>query len=209
MYKDSYRHRKKYYVTLFVSLYVIIFTICALVVAANWKYVKMLFEARKKEVDTELVLYNDVFAKVQHLEELSKAYHEKASDGLSYQLRTVVYIREAYYPDEEWGHLLGYCDSGFINFVKQNQGDEKVSDLRGYGKDFYFTNPNKKQKVDFDRLFLNLNAIMKGSQAYMDYVGWGGYVCQQANAVKDFSSLSQAEIGTAAAFAGRWEVSFS
>lgn len=175
MFRDSFKHRKKYYTTLFVSIYVLIFTICALVIAANWNYVKLLFEPKKEEVSVEQQQFNELFAKVKYLEDLSKEYDEE-----DYQLRAVMYIRSAQYPDAEWKYILGDFDEEFVDYVEINEGDKKISSLRDLGIDYTFKNPETKQDVDFYKLFANLNAIMLNNNQAIDAIGWGGYICQNA-----------------------------
>ena len=184
MLKDSFKHRKKYYFTLFASIYVIIFLICALVIAANWKYIKILFTPKQEEVSLEKKQFDELFAKVQHLEDLSKEYNEQ-----DYQLRMVIYIRAAQYSDSDWGYLLGCDDQDFVNYVQDNQGDKNITDLRNLGLNYCFTNPNTKQKVDFYKLFANLNAIMLQNQDIIDCVSWGSFVSKNAYLYKN-SSLS-------------------
>lgn len=180
MFRDSFKHRKKYYTTLFVSIYVLIFTICALVIAANWNYVKLLFEPKKEEVSVEQQQFNELFAKVKYLEDLSKEYDEE-----DYQLRAVKYIRSAQYSDEDWEDLLGTSDQDFIAYVEMNEGDKKISSLRDLGIDYTFKNPATKQEVDFYKLFADLNAILYGNKASIDAIGWGGYICENAILFKD------------------------
>ena len=175
MFKDSFKHRKKYYTTLFVSIYVLIFTICALVIAANWKYVKLLFEPKKDEISVEQQQFNELFAKVKYLEDLSKEYDEE-----NYQLRAVMYIRSAQYSDEEWGYILGESDEDFASYVELNEGDKNVTSLLELGYDYTFKNPNNKQEVDFYKVFADLNAIMLNDEQIIDAVSWGGYICQNA-----------------------------
>ena len=187
MYRDSYRHRKKYYITIFASIYVVIFAICALTIALNWKFVKMLFTPREQQISLEQSQFNDLFSKVKYLEDLSKEYDEQ-----NYQIRAVIYIRSgsSQYDDATWGHLLGYNDANFVSFVEEKQGDKKISTLRSLGGDFRFTNPQTKQKVDFYRLFANLNALMVQNQQAVDCIGLGGYICSNAILHKDSLSTS-------------------
>ena len=175
MFKDSFNHRKKYYTTLFVSIYVLIFAICALVIAANWKYVKLLFEPQNDEISVEQQQFNELFAKVKYLEDLSKEY-----DKEDYQLRAVMYIRYAQYLDSEWEYILGDFDEDFVSYVEINEGDKNVSSLRNLGFNYTFKNPTTKQDVDFYKLFVNLNAIMLNDNQVIDAVSWGGYICQNA-----------------------------
>lgn len=184
MFKDSFKHRKKYYTTLFVSIYVLIFAICALVIAANWKYIKLLFEPQKDEISVEQQQFDELFAKVKHLEEMSKEYDEE-----NYLLRTVMYIRSAQYPDTEWEYVLGDFDEDFIAYVEINEGDKNISDLRELGVDYTFKNPTTKQEVDFYKLFADLNATMLEDQTKIDAIGWGGYICENAIKVKDKNYL--------------------
>lgn len=180
MFRDSYRHRRKYYITLLTTIYVVIFAICALVIAANWKYVKILFTPIEKEISLEQKQFNDLFIKVKYLEDLSKKYNEN-----DYQLRAVKYIRSAQYPDSAYGDLLGESDPAFESYVINHQGDKKVSLLKSMGADFYFTNPKTKQKVNFYGLFANLNAMLVQDQDVSDAMGWGGYICELALSYSD------------------------
>lgn len=186
MYKDSFRHRKKFYVTLFASIYVIIFTICALVIAANWKYIKMLFNTPEKEITMEQHQFNELFLKVKQLEELSKEYNEQ-----DYQLRAIVYVRSAQYPDDEWGDVLGESDENFETYVLNNQGDKKISLLKSLGQDYTFINPQTKQRVNFYDLFAILNALFMQDQDCGDLLGWGSYICELAVSFKDTNLLGE------------------
>ena len=60
MFKDSFKHRKKYYTTLFISIYVLIFAICACFIAVNWQYVKLLFEPKKEEISITAEEFKDI-----------------------------------------------------------------------------------------------------------------------------------------------------
>lgn len=175
MFKDSFKHRKKYYTTLFISIYVLIFAICACFIAVNWQYVKLLFEPKKEEISIEQKQFNELFAKVKYLEDLSKEYDEE-----NYQLITAMYIRSAQYPDSEWKDVLGDFDEDFIAYVEINEGDKNVSSLRDLGYNYTFKNPKSKQEVDFYKLFADLNAIILDDKQAVDAVSWGGYICQNA-----------------------------
>ncbi len=186
MFKDSFRHRKKFYVTLLTSVYVLIFAICSLVIAANWKYVKLLFAPKEKIISVEQQQYEELFLKVKYLEELSKEYDES-----NYQLRAIIYIRSAQYPDEQWGGLLGENDEAFENYVKTNQGDKNISLLKVLGPGYKFTNPSTKQKVDFYKMFATLNALHTENQACIDFWVYGKYISEVAASFKNVDSTGE------------------
>lgn len=177
MYKDSYKHRKRYYITLFTSIYVIIFTICAIVIGSNWKYVKLLFQPQEKEITIEQHQFNQLFNKVKGLEELSKSF-----DKENYQLRTAVYIRSAQYNDDRWDALdMGTLD-GFGEYVLHNQGTSKISSLKTLGANYCFIVPNTNRSVDFYHLYATLNGMFMEDEQVADLTGWGGDLCQLAAA---------------------------
>jgi len=175
MYKDSFNHRKKYYIKIFTSIYVIVFLVSALVIAANWKKVMNIFSGKEIEVNQEHLLYNDVFNKVQKLEMLSKEYDES-----NYQLRAIVYIRSAKYNDEYW-NMFGTYDEDFARYVAQNQGDSNVVALRNLKSGFSFCSPRTGHEVDFYHLFAALNGLMYENKYVADLTGWGGDMFQLAN----------------------------
>lgn len=180
MYKDSYRHRRKFYITLFTSIYVIIFAICSLVIIANWKYVKLLFTPQEKQLTIEQYQFNELFNKVKNLEELSKEYNEE-----NYQLRTIAYIRSSQYNGEVWDDLAFEDLSAFEIYVLQNQGNSKVSSLKTLGSNYTFVVPNTKKEVDFYHMFAVMNAMYLPDMDMQDILGWGGDLCQLAASFAD------------------------
>ena len=128
--------------------------------------------------------FNELFAKVKYLEDLSKEYDEE-----NYQLITAMYIRSAQYPDSEWKDVLGDFDEDFIAYVEINEGDKNVSSLRDLGYNYTFKNPDTKQEIDFYKLFANLNVILLQDKGKFDAASWGEYICQNAIKVKDKNYL--------------------
>lgn len=201
MYKDSYKNRKKYYVTLFVSIYVIIFTVLALVVWANWKYIKIILKGQQQELSIEQYQFNELFEKIGYLEELSRKYNKN-----DYQLRAVAYIRDAQYNGGVWDMFFDKNDLNKFNlYVETNQGDKKLTDLRNLGENYTFIVPQTKQEVDFYHMFATINASMKYNNYYVtDLAGWGGDIGQLANEVnneyfadvtdKDFSKITNEKL---------------
>lgn len=175
MYKDSYRHRKKYYVTIFVSIYVSIFAICALVIAANWKFVKLLFSPREEQVSIEQHQFNQLFDKIQRLEELSKEFNEE-----NYQLRAIAYIRSAQYNGDVWDTFDFGTLAGFDEYVLAHQGSVRVTSLKTMGSTYRFVVPRTKKSVDFYHLFAVLNSMYLPDYAVQDTLGWAGDLVQIA-----------------------------
>lgn len=196
MYKDSYKNRKKYYVTLFVSIYVIIFTVLALVVWANWKYIKIILKGQQQELSIEQYQFNELFEKVGYLEELSRKYNKN-----DYQLRTVAYIRDAQYNGTVWDMFFDKDDlNEFKLYVERNQGDKKLTDLRNLGENYSFIVPQTKQEVDFYHMFATINACMNDNSYLTDLAGWGGDIGQLVNEVNneyfaDVTDITDEELG--------------
>lgn len=196
MYKDSYKNRKKYYVTLFVSIYVTIFTVLALLVWANWKYIKSVFQTQQPQLSTEQSQFNELFDNVGHLEALSKEYNKE-----NYQLRTAAYVRSMKYYDDDgiWTTIDTLSSlNGFKSFVNQKQ--PKIENyFNGLAANEYsFTVPKTKQKVDFFHMFavLNVTILSNGNENLADLSGWGGDICQLATDFKD-TTLENEELYSA------------
>ena len=186
MYKDSYRYRKKYYVTLFTSIYVVIFAICAVVIAANWKYVKILFTPREQQVSVEQHQFNELFNKIQHLEKLSKDFNEE-----NYQLRAIAYIRSAQYNGDVWDTFDFGTLAGFDEYVLAHQGDTRVTSLKTMGSTYKFIVPKTKKSVDFYHMFAVLNAMYLPDCSVQDAFSWAGDLVQIAASYNGTSLIEE------------------
>lgn len=204
MYKDSYKFRKKYYVTLFVSIYVFIFLVLALIVWANWKYIKTVFQGSQPQpLAEEQVQFNELFEKVGYLEELSREYNEK-----DYQKRTVAYILsnamctklpiwEADFSTDDLADFKNYVTTHDKKNVASLTSLGESIPLYGY-YGYTFIVPQTKQEVDFYQLFAVINTILvyqdnNFTATSSDMYGWGRNICQFATDCYEdnkYSSLS-------------------
>lgn len=181
MYRDSYNNRKKYYITLFVSIYVVIFICCALLLVANWNAIKQLFKKKQTQPVVDQTAYNQLFDKVRYLEKLSKQFNEN-----NYQLRTVEYIRSVKYNNSTWSRMDIGDKTAFEAYVLANEGDSAVSELKNLGSDYTFIVPATGEVVDFYHMFATLNSLIYvGTSGFSVAAGWGGDICQLAADYKD------------------------
>lgn len=124
----------------------------------------------KNEIDLDSLI-----DKIEKLEELSASY--KSSNA---QIRVMQYIRQARYSDTAWNLVGGTMDSGFAQYVTNNQGNYNLTQLQTINE---FYAPTTDDPIDFVHMVAIVNAILTDSfllndKEKNDLSSWAGDLCQ-------------------------------
>lgn len=183
MNRNSFKHRNRYYCFLFTCIMVLLLSILGLLIFVNWNLIKnafKYFEKPKVYVSQQQKDFDNLFLRVQKLEELSKEYNSE-----DYQKRAIVYIRSGAYNDDRWNALGGSVDSDFEIYVAEHQGNY---DLVGLKNVQTFKIPATNEIVDFRHMFAAMNFLYVDNtidQNLADIGGWAGDLCQLVAEFKD------------------------
>ena len=180
MNRNSYKHRNKYYQTIFITIFVVLISLLGITVYANFDMLKRVFTYTPPEAELpeNVRIYNSVMYRIQKLEELSFAY-----DKENYQLRVLTYIRSDRYNDEIWSKYVGEVDVEFTTYIHENQGDLNIEELRSIE---YLNIPQSNTRIDFVHMIATLNSLFSNGQSSIsDMCGWAGDLVQLMAQYKD------------------------
>ena len=175
-------YRKRYRVTLFTAIAILLAAIMGIVIFANKDY--LFFSKPNQELTQEQKDFNALFDRVQKLEELSKDFNEE-----NYQLRAVRYIRSSKYTGMAWNMLLGTVEPEFVTYVQNNQGSYNLEGLRTVD---YFVDPKTGNQIDFVHMFASMEGFISEQEQISDLTGWAGDLCQVAGVFKNVALTGSA-----------------
>ena len=134
-------------------------------------------------VSEEEKAFLSLTSRINVLENVSFSFNQTG-----YENRVFIYIRNKTYNDSQWNFIGGTMDSGFEDYVEENQGSYNLKGLQTLNS---FVIPKTNESVDFVHMFATMNAINNNinNTQTADLAGWGGDLCQLVAELKDTDFL--------------------